>query len=185
MKKMLFILAVLVLCAFAAFGGVVLAIGSDAALAFVGFKSAPTEQAADDGMGHEPAETEETHAADGHSAGGDKAGGDKAGKMPVMPFPEIIVNVTDTSLEGRQTSRFLKLNMLLVFDDTQDGADRLVAREIYLRDSFQDFLRQLHVSDLKGSHGLVMMKTELLRRARAVGHTDAPVEILIADMVIQ
>ena len=30
-----------------------------------------------------------------------------------------------------------------------------------------------------------MLKTELLRRARAVGHTDAPVEILIADMVIQ
>ena len=95
------------------------------------------------------------------------------------------MNVTDTSLEGRQSSRFLKLNMLLVFDDTQDGADRLVAREIYLRDSFQDFLRQLHVSDLRGSHGLVMLKTELLRRARAVGHTDAPVEILIADMVIQ
>ena len=57
--------------------------------------------------------------------------------------------------------------------------------ETYLRDSFQDFLRQLHVSDLTGSYGLAMLKTELLRRARAVGHTDAPHEILIADMVVQ
>ncbi|MGR3269979.1 flagellar motor switch protein M [Thalassococcus profundi] len=182
MKKLLSILAVFVLCVFAVFGGVALAIGSDAALALLGIKGAPAEHAAEDGQGdaQDPAETDEDHA-----AGAPAAGDDKAGKMPVMPFPEIIVNVTDTSLEGRQSSRFLKLNMLLVFDDTQDGADRLVAREIYLRDSFQDFLRQLHVSDLRGSHGLVMLKTELLRRARAVGHTDAPVEILIADMVIQ
>lgn len=107
------------------------------------------------------------------------------GQMPVMPFPELIVNVTETGANGRQTSRFLKLNMLLVFDDTQDGADRLVSREIYLRDTFQDFLRQLEVADIRGSQGLAMIKTELLRRARAVGHTDAPVEILIADMVVQ
>ena len=106
-------------------------------------------------------------------------------KMPVMPFPEIIVNVTDTGPQGGQTSRFLKLNMLMVYDETAEGADRLIAREIYLRDSFQDFLRQLHVSDLSGSYGLAMLKTELLRRARAVGHTDAPHEILIADMVVQ
>ncbi len=102
-----------------------------------------------------------------------------------MPFPEIIVNVTEIGTNGRQTSRFLKMNMLMVYDDTREGADRLISREIYLRDTFQDFLRQLQVNDLKGSQGLAMLKTELLRRARAVGHTEAPVEILIADMVVQ
>lgn len=102
-----------------------------------------------------------------------------------MPFPEIIVNVTETGANGRQSSRFLKLNMLLVYDDTQEGADRLISREIYLRDTFQDFLRQLEVADIRGSQGLAMIKSELLRRARAVGHTEAPVEILIADMVVQ
>ncbi|SHF50305.1 flagellar FliL protein [Loktanella atrilutea] len=123
--------------------------------------------------------------AHGEDASGPVEAAADVGQMPVMPFPELIVNVTETGANGRQTSRFLKLNMLLVFDDTQDGADRLVSREIYLRDTFQDFLRQLEVADIRGSQGLAMIKTELLRRARAVGHTDAPVEILIADMVVQ
>ncbi|WP_276154463.1 MULTISPECIES: flagellar basal body-associated FliL family protein [unclassified Sulfitobacter] len=133
-------------------------------------------------------ETVETAENDHGEKGGEDGHGAKPKtevKMPVMPFPEIIVNVTDTGPQGGQTSRFLKLNMLMVYDETAEGADRLIAREIYLRDSFQDFLRQLHVSDLSGSYGLAMLKTELLRRARAVGHTDAPHEILIADMVVQ
>tara|TARA_R110002049_G_scaffold29972_2_gene101964 strand:+ start:52888 stop:53433 length:546 start_codon:yes stop_codon:yes gene_type:complete len=181
MKKTLAILAVGLLCTIAAFGGVTLAIGTDAMLALAGLSDDATTDAP----------TKQDHAAEGDAEvnadaeGAHQEAQDKQGKMPVMPFPEIIVNVTDTGMKGRQSSRFLKLNMLMVYDDTQEGADRLVAREIYLRDSFQDFLRQLHVSDLKGSHGLAMMKTELLRRARAVGHTQAPVEILIADMVIQ
>ncbi|MGJ8544681.1 MAG: flagellar basal body-associated FliL family protein [Sulfitobacter sp.] len=184
MKKTVAILAVSLLCIIAAFAGVTLAIGADNMRALAGLSTdapsdVPAETLASD---HADADAEGAHgeAADGHGAAADTQG-----KMPVMPFPEIIVNVTDTSMQGRQSSRFLKLNMLMVFDDTREGAERLVAREIYLRDSFQDFLRQLHVSDLKGSHGLAMMKTELLRRARAVGHTEAPIEILIADMVIQ
>ena len=174
MKKLLVILAVVLLCLLAGVGGVTLAMGPSGLLKMAGLggdeteekiaDSAHAEEAADDGHGGKP-KTEV--------------------KMPVMPFPEIIVNVTDTGPQGGQTSRFLKLNMLMVYDESVEGADRLIAREIYLRDSFQDFLRQLHVSDLTGSYGLAMLKTELLRRARAVGHTDAPHEILIADMVVQ
>lgn len=144
---------------------------------------APAEAQDGEGEKHAEADNDKGGKDDGH--GGKEGTKEAERKMPVMPFPEIIVNVTDTGPQGGQTSRFLKLNMLMVYDDTLEGADRLVAREIYLRDSFQDFLRQLHVSDLSGSYGLAMMKTELLRRARAVGHTEAPREILIADMVVQ
>jgi flagellar protein FliL len=183
-KKTLVIVAVILLCILAGVGGVTLALGSDKVLAMVGLgqDEASEEQHDDHGDDHaEAGHEDDGHGDDGHG----EAKEADAGDMPVMPFPEIIVNVTDTSINGRHSSRFLKLNMLMVYDDTREGADRLVAREIYLRDTFQDFLRQLHVSDLKGSQGLALIKTELLRRARAVGHTEAPVEILIADMVVQ
>jgi len=176
MKKTISILVIILLCAISGLGGVTLAIGSGAMLALVGLGATETPL-------EDTAQTAGETDVDGNGAPLSEQ--DRRGKMPVMPFPEIIVNVTDTSAQGRQSSRFLKLNMLMVYDDQLEGADRLVAREVYLRDTFQDFLRQLHVNDLKGSHGLAMMKTELLRRARAVGHTEAPVEILIADMVVQ
>ncbi|MFG6568441.1 flagellar basal body-associated protein FliL [Sulfitobacter sp. 1A13679] len=177
MKKPLAILAIVLLCLLAGVGGVTLAIGPSGLMKMAGFggdeRAEDTVETAEDSHGKDAV-------GDGHGA---KSKTEV--KMPVMPFPEIIVNVTDTGPQGGQTSRFLKLNMLMVYDETAEGADRLIAREIYLRDSFQDFLRQLHVSDLSGSYGLAMLKTELLRRARAVGHTDAPHEILIADMVVQ
>lgn len=188
MKKIVAILAIVLLCTVAAAGGVALAIGPSAMLAMIGLGS--TEAAAEaqpEGKDYAEAGKEGKKGKDAKGKGGKGKDGKEEGevKMPVMPFPEIIVNVTDTGPNGGQTSRFLKLNMLMVYDERIDGAERLVAREIYLRDSFQDFLRQLHVSDLSGSYGLAMLKTELLRRARAVGHTEAPREILIADMVVQ
>ena len=54
-----------------------------------------------------------------------------------------------------------------------------------MRDTFQDYLRQLTESDLEGSAGLASMKAELLRRARVVTGSEAPREILVADMIIQ
>ena len=178
MKKTVAILAIALLCAVAAIGGAALAIGPSVMMQMVGLGGDPATE--DD---QKYAEADKGKDGKVEAPGeGDKV---KKAKLPVMPFPEIIVNVTDTGPQGGKTSRFLKLNMLMVYDDTLEGADRLVAREIYLRDSFQDFLRQLHVNDLSGSYGLAMLKTELLRRARAVAHTDAPREILIADMVVQ
>jgi flagellar FliL protein len=180
MRKSLVILAIGLLCLLAGIGGATLAVGTDAMMRVAGLGSdvaEPDPAPAEDHAAEEPM--------DGENPGGHGETAADVGEMPVMPFPEIIVNVTETGANGRQSSRFLKLNMLLVYDDTQEGADRLVSREIYLRDTFQDFLRQLEVADIRGSQGLAMIKSELLRRARAVGHTEAPVEILIADMVVQ
>ena len=76
-----------------------------------------------------------------------------------------------TTATGRKTSRFMKLNIALVYDEAMPGADHVEGRRLYLRDSFQDYLRQLTERDLQGSHGLATMKNELLRRAR-VGRID-------------
>ena len=102
-----------------------------------------------------------------------------------MPFEEIIVNITATTASGRQTSRFLKLEIALIYDQATPGAARLQERKVYMRDSFQDYLRTLDERDLRGSLGLADLKSELLRRARAVSGGEAPREILVSDMIIQ
>lgn len=105
--------------------------------------------------------------------------------MVVMPFQEMIVNISATTDSGRQTSRFLKLDLALVYDKTQDADGLVEARHIFLRDAFQDYLRQLADRDLEGTYGLVNIKGELLRRARAISGSDAPHELLITGLVIQ
>ena len=54
-----------------------------------------------------------------------------------MPFDEMIVNISATTESGRQTSRFLKLDLALVYDRTQDTEGLVEMRHIYLRDAFQ------------------------------------------------
>ena len=103
----------------------------------------------------------------------------------VAPFKEIIVNISSITARGEATSRFLKLNIALVYDPGIQGAERLAERQVFIRDSYIDFLRQLSENDLSGSAGLAQLKGELLHRARLLAETDAPKEILIADMVIQ
>ena len=106
-------------------------------------------------------------------------------RIVVTPFQEIIVNITSTTATGRQTTRFLKLNLALAYDNTLPGAPRIEERKLFMRDSIQDYLRQLNESDLQGSIGLVRLKAELLRRARAISDSEAPQEFLIADLIVQ
>lgn len=103
----------------------------------------------------------------------------------VTPFKEIIVNISATTATGRQTTRFLKLNTALVYDETAPGAGHIEERKEFVRDAFQDYLRQLSERDVQGSAGLAILKAELLRRARSIAGTDAPQEILISDLIIQ
>jgi flagellar FliL protein len=100
-------------------------------------------------------------------------------------FDDMIVNITAVTATGRVTSRFLKLKVALVYDQTAEGAENVAGRELFMRDAFQDYLRQLSERDLQGSIGIVNLKAELLRRARAIAESRAPSEVLIADMVIQ
>jgi flagellar protein FliL len=105
--------------------------------------------------------------------------------LVVMPFEEMIVNISATTESGRQTSRFLKVDLALVYDRKQDPEAAVETRYVFLRDAFQDYLRQLADRDLEGTHGLVTVKGELLRRARAIAGSDAPHELLITGLVIQ
>jgi flagellar FliL protein len=123
---------------------------------------------------------------DAGMAAGDEATPQAAGQaLIVTPFKEIIVNITATTATGRQTTRFLKMNLALVYDGMAEGSENVEARKLYLRDSFQDYLRQLGERDVQGSYGIAMLKTELLRRARAISASEAPQDILISDLIVQ
>ncbi|WP_439561831.1 flagellar basal body-associated FliL family protein [Roseinatronobacter sp.] len=116
---------------------------------------------------------------------------DEANPLPaganllVMPFEEMIVNITATSETGRLTSRFMKVDLALVYDQAQDEQGLVESRHIYMRDAFQDYLRQLTDRDIEGTLGLVTLKSELLRRARAIAGSNAPHELVILGLVVQ
>lgn len=139
--------------------------------------------AATAGGSHEAATESHAAADDGH--GKSDGHGEAKPTMSVTPFKEIIVNISATTATGRTTSRFMKLNVALVYDERKEGADRIEERRLFLRDSFQDYLRQLTEQDLQGSLGLVLVKEELLHRARTITESRAPSEILIADLIVQ
>ncbi len=168
--------ALLAVCLAAAAGGMAVSMGPAAFLALLGGGEAEAAETASEGAAESAEDTK------GPGGGSDAAGG---AEMTMLPLDEMIVNITALTLNGRRTSRFLKLNAAVLYDPSVEGADEIEARQLYLRDSFQDYLRQLNESDLEGSAGLARLKAELLRRARAVTDSEAPREILVADMVIQ
>jgi len=164
-RKIGMILGLVLLSVVALIGGLVAAIGPGSLMAMLGGDAPHEETAAPQVDGENPI----------------PPGAD----MVVMPFDEMIVNITATAASGRQTSRFLKLDLALVYDKTQDEGGMVEMRHVFLRDAFQDYLRQLAERDLDGTLGLVTVKGELLRRARAIAGNDAPHEVLIMGLVIQ
>lgn len=175
-RKWLFLVLAVVLSLSAMVGGVVLSMGPDKVLALItgsgGEEDAGEEVEAESKHADTETEVEPEHEAD-----------DAA--LIVSPLKEMIVNIVSITETGRKSSRFLKMNLALVYDENIEGANHVAEREVYIRDAFQHYLRQLSERDLSGSIGIVRLKSELLRRARAVTESDAPQEVLIADIIVQ
>jgi flagellar protein FliL len=106
-----------------------------------------------------------------------------AASYGIMNLEEFIVNITGRTLKGRVTSRFMKVKLSIVYDEAH--GKKLKDRKLFVRDTFQDYMRQLDEKDLEGSYGLLSLKSELLKRAKAIAGTKGPQEILIGDLVIQ
>ena len=152
-------------------GGLVLSLGVEASIALVA------------GGGEESTD----HKSEGH-ASEDAMQEDQHGEnesLVVDPLKEIIVNITSITETGRKSSRFLKINLALVFDANADGSEHIAERKVYIRDAFQNYLRQLTERDLSGTVGVIRLKSELLRRVRAVTESEAPQEVLISDIIVQ
>lgn len=171
-KKWPILILAVVLSLSAIAGGLVVSMGVDGVMALVNGSEENPQQPADGqevGHGAEPDNTE-------HGANP---------ALIVDPMKEIIVNITSMSVTGRKSTRFLKLNLALVFDENIEGAEHITERKVYIRDAFQNYLRQLTERDLSGTIGVVRLKAELLRRVRAVTESEAPKEVLISDIIVQ
>lgn len=102
----------------------------------------------------------------------------------VATLDEIIVDIAARTVAGAPARQFLKADLVVVYRDA-DAAGRGAARKMHLRDAFTDYLRQLDARDLQGSAGLARLRSDLLHRARVVVGPHDPVEVLVADLVIQ
>jgi flagellar protein FliL len=116
--------------------------------------------------------------ADGHGAAGDK---EAAGKPAAFfDLPDLLVNL---NASGRRTS-FLKISVSLEVASAAD-VPKLQAVLPRIVDSFQVYLRELRVEDLKGSAGMYRLREEMMVRVNAAA---APVKIndvLFKEMLIQ
>ena len=102
----------------------------------------------------------------------------------VLEFEEMIVNISGTSASGKKTTRFLKLKVSLVVQDN-GHYNEVESRRMYMRDAFQDYLRQIDEKELNGSLGLMNIKMNLLKRAKTILGNKTPREVLILDLVVQ
>jgi flagellar protein FliL len=97
-----------------------------------------------------------------------------------LELPEILVNLAST---GRKTS-FLKLAVQLEVESPED-ANKVKAVLPRLIDSFQVYLREMRVEDLKGSAGMYRLREELLGRVNAAAAPVKVSDILFKEMLVQ
>ena len=94
--------------------------------------------------------------------------------------PEILVNLNT----GARKSTFLKIRVSLEVEKQSDieRIERMMPRII---DSFQVYLRELRVEDLKGSAGMYRLREEMLVRVSAAVAPAKINDVLFKEMLVQ
>lgn len=159
-KKMLFIIIGVVL---------VLLIGGAAGAWFTGLLDPVVAMI----TGEEPA------AAEGEHPAGSPEGA-ISGEVVFLDLPEILVNLNT----GGRKSSYLKIRVSLELPDPADipRVEGLMPR---IMDTFNIYLRELRIDDLKGSTGMYRLREELLMRVGAAVAPSKVNDILFKEMLIQ
>jgi len=130
-------------------------------------------------------QSDDTH---GEAETDDHAEGEKdvkAADTGLLDLGEMLTNIQGFDQNGSPTSVYLKVNLMVAYRP-DDGADKLMAeRQPFMRDLFNGYLRGLTENDVRGMAGILYIKAELLKRARAAVGNDLPQEILIKDLIVQ
>ncbi|GHG85357.1 hypothetical protein GCM10010961_12360 [Pseudodonghicola xiamenensis] len=103
----------------------------------------------------------------------------------ILPFEEIITNITSYDARGNASKAFLKLTLVLVYRPEPGAAKLMRERQPFMRDLFTGYAHSLTETDVRGMAGVMNVKAELLKRARAAAGNDLPQEILISDLIVQ
>ncbi len=95
-------------------------------------------------------------------------------------LPDLLVNLNSTG----KRPHYLKIQVSLELADAGQVAtlQTLAPRII---DNFQVYLRELRISDLQGSAGLVRLREELLRRVNAAVEPVKVRDVLFREMLVQ
>jgi flagellar FliL protein len=111
---------------------------------------------------------------------GSKGGEAKAAEPAFFDVPEMLVNVN----AGGKRTGFLKISISLELADAKDipQIQTIMPR---IRDSFQTYLRELRVEDLKGSAGLYRLREELLLRVNDAAAPAKVNDVLFKEMLVQ
>ena len=95
-------------------------------------------------------------------------------------LPDMLVNLNT----GSKKSSFLKLHVSFQIESEDDKAKiKLVQARII--DTFQTYLRELRLEDLKGSAGLYRLREELLMRVNAAVAPVKVDDVLFTDLLVQ
>ncbi|QJE73005.1 flagellar basal body protein FliL [Aerophototrophica crusticola] len=105
---------------------------------------------------------------------------DYTGPPVFRDLPDILVNLNT----GDRRSTLLKLGITLELSRPEDQAqlDTLMPR---INDSFQVYLRELRVEDLRGSAGLHRLREELLMRVNMAAAPLKVKDVLIKEFLVQ
>ncbi|MBU6476256.1 MAG: flagellar basal body-associated FliL family protein [Alphaproteobacteria bacterium] len=97
-----------------------------------------------------------------------------------IKIPPMIVNLNASS----NIPRFLKVELEI---EVPDDAAKSALEDVMPRviDQFQMYLRELRLSDLRGSAGIYRMKIELLSRVRAAAPDVKITDVLFQEILVQ
>jgi flagellar FliL protein len=104
----------------------------------------------------------------------------KPEKTVFYDLPELLVNLNSA---GRRTN-FLKISVSLEVASESDIA-KLDAVKPRIIDSFQVYLRELRLDDLRGSAGVYRLREELLARVTASAQSAQVKDVLFKEMLVQ
>ena len=95
-------------------------------------------------------------------------------------LPEMLINLNSTG----KKSNFLKITVSLELEsaDAVHEVEAVLPRVI---DSFQVYLRELRIDDLRGSAGLYRLREELLLRVNAAVEPVRVRDVLFKEMLVQ
>ncbi len=103
----------------------------------------------------------------------------------LLEFAEILTNITSFDANGVPGHSFLKLSVVMVYRPDEGAKALMEKRQPFMRDLFNGYARSLTEADVRGMAGILTVKAELLKRARAAAGNDLPQEILISDLIVQ
>lgn len=111
---------------------------------------------------------------------GDPAAEEEPEDVAFYDMPEMLVNLEG----GDRTTHYLKLRIAL---EVQDKAMLPTLEAVLPRivDTFQVYLRELRLDDLKGSAGMVRLKEELLLRVNTASQKLKINDVLFKEMLVQ